>query len=139
MAVDPSSTQNNATARIAFRVVGAVLLIAGAVIAIIGLTQFASDFGSTDPGNDGPGSIFMTAGGAFLALFGLTALRMGFLRAGVNYVVGETGDAIRTVAADVATGVRSVQPQAGPFCSKCGTRNDVAAHFCDACGSPLAQ
>jgi zinc ribbon protein len=45
-------------------------------------------------------------------------------------VVGRTVD-------DPATGARG--EALGPFCSKCGVRNDADASYCDSCGAALAR
>lgn len=144
MALDPRIAQTNASMRIAFRVVGAILLIAGIVLLVIGIKHFSNGFSSTQSldspsanSDTGPGSILMLAGGGFLAMFGVAALRMGFLRAEVNYLAGEASGAIRSIASDVAEGVRSAD-KAGPYCAKCGVRNDVDARFCDGCGAALS-
>ena len=144
MAVDLRTSRTNASMRTTFRVVGAVLLIAGIVLLVIGIKHFSSGMNSTqsfDPTasntDDGPGSILMMAGGGFLMVFGLASLRMGFLRAEVNYLAGETSGAIRSIAGDVAQGMRRDGEATGPYCSACGVRNDAAAHFCDGCGKPL--
>lgn len=142
MAVNPRA---NAEMRTMFRAAGAVLLVAGIVLVVIGFSRFADAANSNNvlgSSNDpGFGSIFMIAGGGFLAVFGLAALRMGFLRAELNYVVGEGSDAIQSVAADVATGLRVARPEvkgSGRFCSQCGAQHAEGARFCDACGTALA-
>lgn len=141
MVVNSRVRRVNAEARTALRVIGAVLLVAGIVLVVVGFSRFSDNFGSSAPSDSGVGPILMIAGGGFLTIFGLAALRMGFLRAELNYLAGEGSDAIRSVAGDVAAGMRSAQPQAehsGSFCPNCGARHAPTARFCDACGHALA-
>lgn len=141
MALDPRTVRTNATLRITFRAAGAVLLIAGIVLLVIGIKHLSDGVSSmqsnditTSNSGTGFGDIVVTAAGGFLAIFGLAALRMGFLRAEVNYLAGEASGAIQNIAGDVAQGMHS-SVGAGLCCPKCGVRNETGGHFCPNCGT----
>jgi hypothetical protein len=51
-----------------------------------------------------------------------------------NYMVGETRDGIRDVAAAVGEGFRGEKSRP---CPKCGVHNDADARFCKGCGAQL--
>jgi hypothetical protein len=77
-------------------------------------------------------------------------LRAGFLGVGLRYVAGETTPVIKDSASCLTNGEgilgvgRTVDDRSGeaaetgPFCTRCGTRSDAAAGFCDHCGHALA-
>jgi len=78
------------------------------------------------------------------------SLQAGFMGAAARYGAGETMPVVRDSAAYLTHGEgilgvgRTVgdPPGArsgvtGPFCTKCGVRNDEGARFCDACGTAL--
>ena len=142
--------------RTTLRVIGAVLLVAGLGLAIIGGISFvrSATSESVDAGA-GFGSIFLLAGGGFCVVFGLGALNAGTLGAQSRYVAGETlptvkqsaayltdGEGIlgvgRTVDDAGAAGAPATAGARGPYCRACGTRNDQEARFCDSCGASLA-
>jgi len=52
---------------------------------------------------------------------------------------GETMPVVKDSAAYLSDGegILGVGRTAGPYCSKCGVRNDADARFCDSCGSAL--
>lgn len=137
--------------RTVLRVVGALCLVGGVVLAFIGgrgiLRDIASE--SMDP-NFGP--ILTLGGGGFLCVIGLALLNAGTLGAQSRYVAGETmptvkksaeylsdGQGIMGVGRTVDDGAAAgTQRASGPFCRACGTRNDEDARFCDGCGASMA-
>lgn len=128
--------------RTVLRVLGGVLLLAGLVVAGIGVSRFVADFESVD---GGPGSILMIGAGGFLCVFGLGALSAGTLGAQSRYVAGETMPTVKQSAAYLSDGqgIMGVGRTAddavgGPSCRSCGRRNDDEARFCDGCGASLA-
>jgi hypothetical protein len=60
-------------------------------------------------------------------------LQAGFGGAAARFAAGE----LAPVAKDSLDYVTDSE-KTGPFCSKCGVRNDTGARFCDACGTALA-
>lgn len=142
MALDAGVARTNARIRTAARIGGVVLTIAGVVLFLwCGKHLLAAmnddSFDAPNPAGWGFGAV-----GSF-ALFGLglSLLNIGFLRAQVNYLAGEGSQALRSVAGDIGAGLQDQSPaasSAGPYCSRCGVRNDADARFCDACGNPLA-
>jgi len=95
--------------RTTFRVVGSVLLVVALVLLGLGLADFFSSMGSDSMGM--PSRFWMAFVGILLLLVPAAwCLRAGFLGVGLRYVA----------------------------CSRCGTRNDVGAGFCDHGGHPLA-
>ena len=136
-----------ARTRTILRVIGFTILAAGLVIgakAGYGLLQeMTSPINVDDP--SGAGTILMLGGAGFLVVFGLAFLNAGFLGATARYAAGETMPVMKDSAAYLTDGRgyagagRGVEGQevAGPFCTRCGVRNDAAARFCDACGHAI--
>jgi len=141
--------RGQAVARSVFRVVGLVVLVVAVGFLVVGLKDFFSSADSFD----GPHRFWM----AFVGLFGLAVagwcLQAGFMGAASRYVAGETMPVVKDSAAYLADGEgllgvgRTVDDPAtgargealGPFCSKCGVRNDADASYCDSCGAALAR
>lgn len=147
---------DQARTRTILRVIGFTMLAAGLVIgakAGYGLLQeLTSPINVDDP--SGAGTILMLGGAGFLVVIGLAFLNAGFLGATSRYAAGETMPVMRDSAAYLTDGQRDGQRDgqghagagrhvdegpdaAGPFCTRCGVRNDAAARFCDACGHAL--
>lgn len=128
----------NRTQRNVLRILGVVLLVAGAYFLITGGMAFADDANSSNV-DSGFGPILRLAAGGFLAVFGLGALNAGFLGAQARYAAGETMPVVKDSATYLSDGegILGVGRTAGPFCSKCGVRNDADAKFCDSCGATL--
>ncbi len=139
---------DQARTRTILRVIGFTMLAAGLVIgakAGYGLLQeMTSPINVDDP--SGPGTILMLGGAGFLVVFGLAFLNAGFLGATARYSAGETMPVLKDSAAyltdgqghlGAGRGVEEAQEAAGPFCTRCGVRNDAAARFCDACGHAI--
>jgi hypothetical protein len=130
-------------------VAGIVLLVVALGFLAVGLQDFFSSADSFD----GPHKFWMV----FVGILGLAVagwcLQAGFMGAASRYVAGETAPVVKDSAAYLSDGegilgvgrtvddtadARSATSAAGPYCSKCGTRNDGRARFCDNCGAPLA-
>jgi hypothetical protein len=139
-----------ARTRTILRVIGFTMLAAGLVIgakAGYGLLQeMTSPINVDDP--SGAGTILMLGGAGFLVVFGLAFLNAGFLGASARYAAGETMPVMKDSAAYLTDGQGHGQGHpggggvegrdaAGPFCTRCGVRNDAAARFCDACGHAI--
>lgn len=142
--VPPPGLLGQARVRTTARVIAGVLLVTGAVLLVRGVSAFASEFG--DPTMDArPGPILMAAGGGFCIVLGLVAAQIGWMRAHVRYVAGETMPVLKDSATYLSDGqgiARIGRPAAastatGPYCRQCGTRNDADATFCDGCGQSL--
>ena len=129
----------NRSTRNVLRVLGFVLLAAGLYLVVTGGMQFLDDMNSSDV-DSGPGSILRLGAGGFLCVFGLGALNAGFLGAQARYAAGETMPVVKDSAEYLSDGegVLGIGRTAGPFCSKCGVRNDGDARFCDGCGAQLS-
>ena len=130
------------------RLIGFVLLAVGLAIAIKGGYEFVQDADSdaVDTGLSGFSGILMLGGGGFLVVFGLAALNAGYLGATARYTAGETMPVMKDSAAYLTDGqgilgagrtVADDPTRTGPFCTRCGVRNDEAAKFCDACGHAI--
>ena len=141
---------DQARTRTILRVIGFTMLAAGLVIgakAGYGLLQeMTSPINVDDP--SGAGTILMLGGAGFLVVFGLAFLNAGFLGATARYAAGETMPVMKDSAAYLTDGQGhgqghpggggvEGQDTAGPFCTRCGVRNDAAARFCDACGHAI--
>ena len=147
MTANPGHT-DQARTRTILRVIGFTMLAAGLVIgakAGYGLLQeMTSPINVDDP--SGAGTILMLGGAGFLVVFGLAFLNAGFLGASARYAAGETMPVMKDSAAYLTDGQGhhgagrggvERQEAAGPFCTRCGVRNDAAARFCEACGHAL--
>ena len=141
---------DQARTRTILRVIGFTMLAAGLLIgakAGYGLLQeITSPINVDDP--SGAGTILMLGGAGFLVVFGLAFLNAGFLGATSRYAAGETMPVMKDSAAyltdghsrgdsGAGRGVEAGQEATGPFCTRCGVRNDEAARCCDACGPAL--
>lgn len=118
-----------------FRVLGVVLVIGGAATCIWGFTSFvgADEF-------PGASTVVAFLGGFLVAAVGLMLLQAGFMGAQARYAAGETMPVVKDSAEYLSDGqgILGVGRSAGPYCSKCGVRNDADATFCDSCGQRLA-
>jgi hypothetical protein len=122
--------RNQTSVRNTARVIGAVLLLAALVIgvpAVLDLVHAVDNDFEPDPGG---GLVLRLAAAGFLLVFAMAALNTGFLGAQARYAAGE----VTPVAKDALDHLRGD----GPFCRRCGTRNDAEASFCDSCGERLA-
>ena len=121
--------------RTTFRVLGGVVLVVGIVTFGYGIT---SVFGSEDVPSGAQIAAFM--GGLLVVGIGLMLLQLGFVGAAARYGAGETMPVVKDSAAYLSDGegILGVGRTAGPYCSKCGVRNDGDARFCDSCGTALA-
>lgn len=140
-----SRADRSRSQRLVLRALGAVLLVAGVVLVVLGGMRLADDFGG-----GGFGAFALLAPGLFLCVFGLGALNAGFLGAQARYVGDEAGPSLRSalgrepVAGPVARPVAGRDEgtvettAAGPYCRSCGVRNDESGRFCSSCGSALA-
>ena len=138
---------DQARTRMILRVIGFTMLAAGLVIgakAGYGLLQeVTSPINVDDP--SGAGTILMLGGAGFLVVIGLAFLNAGFLGATARYSAGETMPVLKDSAAYLSDGQGHPgagrgdegRESAGPFCTRCGVRNDAAARFCDACGHAI--
>lgn len=113
--------------RTTFRVLGAVVLVVGIVTFGYGIT---SVFGSEDV--PGGGQIAAFIGGLLIVGVGLMLLQWGLVGAAARYGAGEAMPVVKD-SLDYLGDDRA----AGPFCSRCGVRNDADARFCDSCGNAL--
>ena len=126
------------------RVVGVVSMAVALVLIAVAISDF---FASVDT-MQGPTKFWMF----FLAMpffvIGGAGLQWGFLGAAARYGAGETMPVVKDSAAYLSDGEgvlgvgrtvddRPAGTTTGPFCSKCGVRNDEDAKFCDACGATI--
>jgi len=118
------------------RLIGFGLLAVGLPIAIKGGYEFVrvATGDTLDPSSSGFGDILMLGLGGFLVVFGMAALNAGYLGATARYAAGETMPVMKDSAAYLTDGGHRTS---GPFCTRCGVRNDEAAKFCDACGHTI--
>jgi hypothetical protein len=130
------------------RLVGFGLLAAGVALAIKGGYEFVQDAASDviGDGRSGFAAVLLLGAGGFLVVFGLAALIAGYLGATARYSAGETMPVVKDSAAYLTDGqgllgvgrtVDDAPERPGPFCTRCGVRNDEAARFCDGCGHAI--
>jgi hypothetical protein len=144
----PPGIRGQRVARTVFRIVGVVTLVVAVTFLVIGLKDF---FASSDS-FEGPHKFWMV----FVGIFGLAiagwCLQAGFMGAAARYTAGEAMPTVKDSAAYLTDGegvlgigrtvddaAASTTTASGPFCSRCGTRNDGDASFCDRCGAALAH
>jgi hypothetical protein len=142
----PPGIRGQQGARTAFRVAGVVLLVVALGFLAVGLADF---FGSMDS-FDGPHEFWMVFVGILVLGPAGWCVQAGFMGAASRYLAGETMPVVKDSAAYLTDGEgvlgvgRTVDdaapaPVTGPFCSRCGVRNDADASFCDSCGVALAH
>jgi|SRR3954451_1396227 len=142
----PPGIRGQRSTRIAFRVVGLVLLVVALGLLAVGLQNLFS----TGDSFEGPDKFWMVLVGILLLGPAGWCLQAGFLGAASRYVAGETTPTIKDSAAYLTDGRgllgvgrtvddAATQQVTGPFCSACGTRNDADASYCDKCGAALAH
>lgn len=141
-----SGLRDQSGARTSFRAVGGVLLMAAVYFLVSGLVDFFHSMSSDSM--DGPHKFWMLFVGIVLLGPAGWCLQAGFLGTASRYVAGETMPVVKDSASYLTDG-RGISgigktdddatPSSGPFCSRCGTRNDEQAKFCDSCGAPLAS
>jgi hypothetical protein len=126
-----------------FRVVGCLLLVIALALLATGLVDFLSAVDSDS--SDGPHKFWMLFVGVLLLAPAGWCLQAGFMGAASRYVAGETMPVVKDSASYLTDGkgVLGVGQTdegrlQGPFCSRCGTRNDAGASYCDHCGAALA-
>jgi hypothetical protein len=143
---------NQSGTRTAFQVLGVVLVLAAlAMIVAAGI-----DFFRAFDGAEQPSRFWMFFVGLPMLAVGGWLVQLGFLGAGARYASGELAPVAKDTATYLTDGrgllgvgisnstggganseaVPAVGPT-GPYCRKCGTRNDADAAFCDSCGSAL--
>lgn len=79
------------------------------------------------------GLLVLAFAGLPLLAVGAWLLQAGFGGAAARYAAGELAPVVKDAGGYVTDAEKT-----GPFCSKCGVRDDAAARFCDACGTALA-
>lgn len=143
----PPGIRSQRSVRITLRVVGLVLLAVALGLLAVGLQNLFS----TRDSFDGPDKFWMVFVGILVLGPAGWCLQAGFVGAASRYVAGETSPVVKDSAAYLTDGQgllgvgrtvdhASVASTAtGPYCSKCGTRNDADASFCDKCGAALAD
>jgi hypothetical protein len=148
MSTTEPGLREQTTLRTILRVVGVIVLVVALVLLGLGLADF---FSSMSSDGEFPTRFWMAFVGILLLGPALWCLRAGFLGVGLRYVAGEASPVLKDSASYLSDGagilgvgrtVDDAPPEAsetGPFCSRCGTRNDTGASFCDHCGSALAR
>jgi hypothetical protein len=143
----PPGIRGQRSARMAFRLGGLALLGIALGLLAVGLQNLFS----TGDSFEGPDKFWMVLVGILLLGPAGWCLQAGFLGAASRYVAGETTPVVKDSAAyltdgrgllgvgrTVADDAAPAKAASGPFCSKCGTRNDGDASYCDRCGAALA-
>jgi hypothetical protein len=143
----PPGIRRQRSVRIAFRVIGLVLLVVALGLLAVGLQNLFS----TGDSFDGPDKFWMVFVGILMLGPAGWCLQAGFVGAASRYVAGETSPVLKDSASYLTDGQgflgvgRTVDDAVvpttatGPYCSTCGTRNDADASYCDKCGAALAR
>lgn len=135
------------------RILGPVVVIAGLILAAIGIGSFFSAFGGSGP----PRYFWCAFVGLPLIALGGILCKFAFLGAVtrymanevapvgkdvVNYMAEGTRGAVRDVAAAMGEGLRAGTPVKEMRilrCHKCNTDNEANASFCKGCGASLVK
>ena len=144
------------------RTVGIILLVLGGGLVLLGFGSFFTAFGSHEMPKLFP-CLFI---GFPLVAAGIFCLKVGYMGVAARYVAGEiapvakdtvnymsegTSDSLGKFVATVSRGLAEAagdgedrpEPPGSTKtvvrCTKCNTENDVAAKFCDECGTPLRK
>lgn len=143
--IDP----HHRTLREALRVVGPVLVAAGALLTAVGLISFFSSFGGFAP----PRYFWCAFLGLPVLSAGIACCRMGYLGGISRYVAGEiapvqkdtfnyladgTQPGVRAIAAAIRDGLAADESSA-LSCPKCQATNEADARFCSQCGAELPR
>ena len=111
------------------RIGGWLALVAGLVLAALGLIDFFSSFGTLQM----PTRFWMAFIGLPLMAIGGAMLRAGYLGPASRYVAGEVTPTIRDTLGALGVGSGRLT------CPSCGGDNAPDARFCDDCGAPMRQ
>jgi len=140
--------EGQARKRMAFRVVGVLSMGTALTLIALAIADFVSAMNSDD-WNAEPTKFWYFFLAMPFFLVGGACLQAGFLGAAARWGAGETMPVVKESASYLSDGRgvmgvgRTVDDQpagasvTGPFCRRCGVRNDDTAKFCDACGSAL--
>ena len=146
MVTSPGLSQQSGV-RTFLRIGGAVIALVGLGLLIAGMASFFHSFNAEPFSDDsGPGNFWMVFAGMPLLAVGGWMLQAGFLGAASRFVAGEAAPVLKDTASYLTDGAgvlgigkeQAGSGATGPYCSKCGVRNDAGARFCDSCGSALS-
>ena len=127
---DPGYSRQS-TIRFFFRVAAVVVLALAAYFLFVGFRDFLTT--ETEPTK----FWMLFVGLPLLAVGGWLAMA-GWGGAMARYTAGE-GMPVARDSLDYLTRTHpAAEPTGGPYCRRCGTRNDAEARFCDSCGTSLA-
>jgi hypothetical protein len=151
--IDPKHAQK----RGCLRVVGILLLTAGAICLIVGTAEFFISTGNWE----GPKLFWLNFVGVPLLFVGIVMTAAGFSGAAARYSAGETApvakdtfnylaegtkDGVETLATAVGRGIgAAISPDQHPrtvtkiLCPKCNHANEQQAKFCSDCGFSLRK
>lgn len=122
------------------RIVGTILTIVGGLFSAIGFIDFFSAFG----GHGMPTMFWCAFLGLPLLAFGVSLLRMSYLRETGQYLKDETVPVVKDLYRDMKPEFKDfVDTLKGNdnneevICSRCGTRNESDNKFCKHCGNEL--
>lgn len=123
------------------KIVGAVVAVCGLALAVTGLADFFSSFGSGDP----PKLFWCAFVGFPMLAIGVALLLFGFRKEIARYVkneatpiFNEAAREIRPGVSDMASAARQGFAEGVPY-PQCGAANDRDAKFCKECGAPLRR
>lgn len=144
MATNPGFAQQGQM-RTVFRVVGVLAAIGFVALLVLFVRDSAAVMADDSMDAGMPNFVLVLLAMPLLLVAGL-CLNAGFGGAATRYAAGE----VMPVAKDSLEyltdgrgldnlGKSSSAEKSGPFCSRCGVRNDEGARFCDACGTALAS
>ena len=134
--------------RTLFRVLGVVFMGTALLLMGLAIADFVHAFNADDFDTQPTKFWYFFVALPFFAVGG-GCLNAGFMGAAARYGAGETMPVVKDSASYLSDGQgilgvgrtahegSAASTATGPFCSRCGVRNDDSAKFCDACGSAL--
>ena len=122
------------------KIAGFVLVIVGAVLALVAFIDLVITLGNPDKGM--PKLFFLAFIGLPMLGIGAGLLTLAFRREIATYSKNESVPVINEASSEIAPAIQNVvkaaKTESGVRC-ECGALNDADAKFCKACGKPLAK
>jgi zinc ribbon protein len=144
MTTDPGLAHQDRR-RSVLRVLGVLCMGIAVVLIALAIADFVHAFNAEDFDTEPTKFWYFFVALPFFAIGGF-CLQAGFLGVAARYTAGETMPVMKDSAAYLTDGQgirgigRTVDDEtaaAGPYCARCGVRNDAGARFCDACGTAI--
>ena len=126
--------------KLAFKITGPLLLIAGLAFAITGFVDVISTMSNM---SGMPSKFWCFFVGFPLIAVGAAITSMGFRREMASYAMRESAPVFNEAGKEIQPGVRAIADAVKNsdvrVCPSCGAENDKDSAFCKKCGAPLVK